>query len=124
MVLGSSIRYDAWLPEAVDFVRKHQDELNRKPLFYFSVSMTMQQDTPSHVQDSLEFLRPVRELAEPIDIGLFAGQLDPAELTGLAEAVVQERGFPGGDWRDWDAIRAGGERVWNLLNQEEVAGGI
>ncbi|MBF6593740.1 MAG: flavodoxin domain-containing protein [Thermaceae bacterium] len=124
VVLGSSIRYNEWLPEAVDFVRQHQDQLRSKPLFYFSLSMTMQQDTPAHVQDSLEFLRPVRELAEPLDIGLFAGQLDPAELTQVAREIVQERGFPVGDWRDWAAIQAWGERVWSLLNQEEVAGGI
>jgi menaquinone-dependent protoporphyrinogen oxidase len=108
VILGSSVRYDEWLPEAVEFVRRFQDELRREPLFYFSVSMTMQQDTPAHVQDSLEFLRPVRDLAEPLDIGLFAGQLDPAELTEVAKKMVQERGFPEGDWRDWEAIRAWG----------------
>lgn len=124
VILGSSVRYDGWLPEAVDFVRKHRGELSAKPLFYFSVSMTMRQDTPEHVQDSLEFLRPVRDLAEPIDIGLFAGQLDPEELTAVAQDIVQGRGFPVGDWRDWEAVRAWGRHVWSLLNQEEVAGGI
>lgn len=124
VIVGSSIRYNEWLPQAVAFVRRYWKELGEKPLFYFSVSMTMQEDTPAHTQAALEFLRPVRELVEPMEIGLFAGQLDEAELTRMAREIVRERGFPAGDWRDWTAIRAWAERVWELLRQSGVVQGL
>src|SRR5512142_2665544 len=41
VVAGSAINGGEWLPEAMDFVRQHRDELNRKPFAAFLVCMTL-----------------------------------------------------------------------------------
>lgn len=124
VILGSSIRENEPLPEALEFVQKHQAELKNLPVFYFVVSLTMQQDTPDHAQTALGYLKPLRRLIEPKEVGLFAGKFDPEALTRTAEQKLQAKGFLEGDWRDWEAIHAWGTRVAELLLQEEVARGI
>jgi len=64
----------------------------------------------------------VRALVEPVDIGLFAGALDKGKLSPVILLMLTKKGFPEGDWRDWDAVRAWGERVWQLLRQEGMSG--
>ncbi|MER3481533.1 MAG: flavodoxin [Meiothermus sp.] len=122
VVLGSAVREEMWLPEAVEFVRQNQEELRKIPLFYYVVAMTLAEDTPEHAQEVLGYLRPVRALVEPVDIGLFAGALDKGKLSPVIRLMLTKKGFPDGDWRDWEAVRAWGERVWERLRQEEVGG--
>jgi len=121
-ILGSAVREEMWLPEAIEFVRRHQEELRKIPVFYYLVSMTLANDTPQRAQEVLGYLRPVRALVEPVDIGLFAGALDKGKLSPVIRLMLTKKGFPEGDWRDWDAVRAWGERVWQLLRQEEMSG--
>lgn len=122
VVLGSAVREEMWLPEAMEFVRHRQEELQKIPVFYYVVAMTLAEDTPEHAQEVLGYLRPVRALVEPVDIGLFAGALDKGKLSPVIRLMLTKKGFPDGDWRDWDAVRAWGERVWELVRQEEVSG--
>ena len=41
VVAGSAIRYDRWLPEAVQFVERHQDDLSQKPFATFLVCLAL-----------------------------------------------------------------------------------
>lgn len=124
VIVGSAIREEGWLPEAVEFVTKFQQQLKTLPVFYYLVSMTMYQDTPNHAQTALRYLRPVRQLVEPVDVGLFAGKFIPEELTQAARQTLANQGFPEGDWRDPAAVLAWGQRVMELLRQESIARGI
>src|SRR5512147_3066162 len=45
--VGSAIRVAKWLPEAVDFVSENRAILQRVPTAYFTVCMTMVEDTPA-----------------------------------------------------------------------------
>jgi menaquinone-dependent protoporphyrinogen oxidase len=83
VILGSAIRMGRWLPEAVDFVKKHQDTLGRVPTAYFVVCLTMKDDTEENRRKALAYLDPVRKQflqVKPVDIGLFAGALDYKKL--------------------------------------------
>jgi len=73
-----------WLPEAVDFVKKHQDTLGRVSTAYSVVSLTRKDDTVENRRKVLAYLDPVRKQApqiNPVDIGLFAGALDYKKLS-------------------------------------------
>ncbi|MEM4721803.1 MAG: flavodoxin domain-containing protein [Candidatus Methanomethylicaceae archaeon] len=91
VIVGSAIREEGWLPEAVEFVAKHQQQLKTIPAFYYLVSITMHQDTPDHTQTALLYLRPVRQLVEPVDVGLFAGNED---FTLTARQTLAARASP------------------------------
>ena len=41
VIVGSAIRKSKWLPEAVQFVRAHQEMLRHKPLAMFTVCITL-----------------------------------------------------------------------------------
>lgn len=66
VIVGSAIREEGWLPEAVELVAKFQQQLKTLPVSYYLVSMTMYQDTPNHAQTALRYLRPVRQMVEPV----------------------------------------------------------
>jgi menaquinone-dependent protoporphyrinogen oxidase len=105
VVVGSAIRMGQWLPEAVQFVKTHRSTLAGIPTAYFLVSGFLREDTPEMRQKVLAFLDPVREILEPISIGLFAGKIDFSKLSWLDRTIAKAVGSPEGDWRDWEAIR-------------------
>jgi menaquinone-dependent protoporphyrinogen oxidase len=118
VVLGSAIRAGRWLPEAMAFVEKHQEALNRVPVAYFIVCLTMREDTEENRSTAAAYLNAVREKApqvRPVDVGLFAGALDSRELPFFMRPIVKAIHAPEGDFRDWDVIRAWAARVPAVL---------
>jgi menaquinone-dependent protoporphyrinogen oxidase len=108
VIVGSAIRMGRWLPEAVDFVKKHRDELSRVPIAYFVVCNTMKDDTPENRKKVLAYLDPVRKAApniEPVDIGLFAGVMDFSKLSFMDKSILKIKGVSEGDFRNWAAIK-------------------
>lgn len=106
VVVGSAIRMGQWLPEATKFVETHQDALNQVPVAYFAVCMTLQEDTEEKRREVAAYLAPVRELAQPVDEGLFAGAMDYGKLSLPFRLIIKAIKVPEGDFRDWDSIRA------------------
>ena len=106
VVLGSAIRIGSWLPEAKKFVENNKQILGQVPTAYFTVCMTLQEDTPETRKEVETFLAPVHAVMEPVDAGYFAGVADFSKLNFLERKMGQWAGMSEGDYRDWDAIRA------------------
>ncbi len=122
VIVGSAIRAGSWLPEAVAFVKQHKSVLEKLPLVYFLVCATLREDTPKHHDEVLAYLKPVRAMLEPLEVGLFAGKLDADHLPFLERMMVKVMRSPQGDWRDWTAIHDwAGEVAGRLELQGEVA---
>lgn len=119
VVLGSAIRIGKLLPEALRFVQQHQQRLNEIPFACFAVCMTMQEDTLENRQIAVDYLAPLRELAEPVSIGLFAGVIAPWKMNLIEKLIVKLVRVPEGDHRDWAAIRAWAEQLIPLLQGQE-----
>jgi menaquinone-dependent protoporphyrinogen oxidase len=108
VILGSAIRMGKWLPETVEFLKKHQDALSRVPVAYFVVCLTMKDDTADNRRTALAFLDPVRKQVpqvKPVDIGLFAGAVDFNKLSFVYSLILKVKGAPEGDFRNWETIR-------------------
>ena len=108
VILGSAIRMGKWLPETVEFLKKHQDALSRVPVAYFVVCLTMKDDTADNRRKALAFLDPVRKQVpqvKPVDIGLFAGAVDFKKLSFVYSLMLKVKGAPEGDFRNWETIR-------------------
>ncbi|MCB9104098.1 MAG: pentapeptide repeat-containing protein [Anaerolineales bacterium] len=104
LVLGSSIRAGRWLPEAFNFLKTHQAELQHIPVAYFTTCLTMVSDTQDSRQTVLDYMEPVQKAApqiKPVGLGLFAGALDPTRQPIMPSGHTVQ-----GDYRNWDAIRA------------------
>jgi menaquinone-dependent protoporphyrinogen oxidase len=112
VVAGSSVRSKAWLPEATQFIRAHQDELKRKPFAAFLVCMTLAmpggENYRSHVSTWLD---PVRALVRPASVGLFAGGLDINKIESFKDRLMFRVSVMFGVWK------AGDHRNWGAINE-------
>ena len=121
VVAGSAVNGGAWLPEAMQFVRRHQAELKRKPFAAFLVCMTLTmkngEQYRSHVSSWLD---PVRALVRPVSEGLFAGGLDIRKTPSFSDRLkfrlsVLFGVWKEGDHRDWNAIQKWAVELQPLL---------
>lgn len=121
VVAGSAINGGAWLPEAMQFVRRHQAELKRKPFASFLVCMTLtMKNGGQHRSHVASWLDPVRRLVSPVSEGLFAGGLDIRKISSFSDRLkfrlsVLFGVWKEGDHRDWDAIRKWAVEIKPLL---------
>ena len=120
VIVGSAIRAGGWLPEAIEFVKQHKSDLEKLPLIYFLVCATMREDTPKHHDEVLAYLKPVRAVLEPLEIGLFAGKLDATKLGLFAKLVVKSMRSEQGDWRDWEAVHDWAGKIYDHLKHNNV----
>jgi menaquinone-dependent protoporphyrinogen oxidase len=111
VVVGSGIRVGKWLPEAVQFVERYQEALSRVPVAYFLVCLTLKEDTEENRRTVAAYLDPVRDLVQPVDVGLFAGAMDYAKLPFIFRLMMKAMKSPEGDFRDWEAIRDWADQV-------------
>ncbi len=103
--VGSAIRVAKWLPEAANFVSENRAILKRVPTAYFTVCMTLSEDTPANRAKAAGFIEPVRTLLAPAAEGYFAGKVDPQRLSFIDNTLLKAKGTPVGDFRNWDKIR-------------------
>jgi menaquinone-dependent protoporphyrinogen oxidase len=121
VIVGSAIRKSKWLPEALQFVRTHQETLRHKPFAMFSVCITLAMSNSEQYRGAVAgWTASVRALVRPPSEGLFAGLLDfdklPFSLDALKlRATVAAGFFPRGDHRDWSAIHAWAESLKPML---------
>ncbi len=103
--VGSAIRAGKWLREAAGFVSKNRAILQGIPTSYFTVCMTMKDDTPANRAKAAGFIDPVRAALAPAAEGYFAGKVDPKRLSFIESTMLKAKNVPEGDFRDWDKIR-------------------
>jgi menaquinone-dependent protoporphyrinogen oxidase len=121
VVAGSAIRAAKWLPEAMQFIRKHQETLRHKPFAMFTVCITLAMANAEQYRPTVAgWVAPVRALVKPLSEGLFAGLLDFNKLPINGETLKLRLSvafgiFPRGDHRDWNAIRAWAESLKPIL---------
>ncbi len=109
VVVGSAIFRGKWMPEAVNFVKANSEILRQIPVAYFLVCMTMHQPTEENRRKALSFFDPVLQTipqVKPFAIVPFAGAMHYSNLSWLNKEIIQSKGVPEGDYRDWEAIRA------------------
>ncbi len=114
-VIGSAIRRGSVLPEIRRFVKARRAELQRIPVAYFVVCMTLSRNTPETRAQADRFLDPLRSEVTPAEVGLFAGKMDYSKLDTGSKLMAKLVGVPAGDFRDWQVIEAWSRRVGSQL---------
>ncbi|MHB0856160.1 MAG: flavodoxin domain-containing protein [Anaerolineae bacterium] len=119
VVAGSAIHGGKWLPEAMAFVQEHQSALGRMPTATFLVCGMLASTTTPYRNQVADWLQPVRSLVKPVAEGCFAGAIlfkNYGLFEGLGMRIFAATiKVKGGDYRDWDAIRAWAESTRPLL---------
>ncbi len=122
VVLGTAIRLGKPLPEAVRFAQWHRGALGERPVAYFALCGTMQDDTPANRARMEKCLAVLRQVKAPVSEGLFAGALVCAKLDPPLRWHFRHNRVPEGDWRDWPRIRAWARETGELLRPRVEAG--
>ena len=121
VIVGSAIRAGQWLSEAVRFVKTHKEALATRKTAFFTLCMTLQQDTPEHRETVAAYLKPVREILEPDTIEFFAGKMDYRRLALAPRLIVKRMKVPEGDFRNWHAIGAWADALCKQMKARGVA---
>jgi menaquinone-dependent protoporphyrinogen oxidase len=111
VLVGSAIRAGHWLGDASDFVKAHRDALAARETAFFTLCMTLHEDTPANREKVAGYLKPVREVVEPDWIEFFAGKMDYGRLAFGPRLIVKAMKVPEGDFRNWDAIGSWADRL-------------
>jgi menaquinone-dependent protoporphyrinogen oxidase len=110
VVVGSAIQGKQWLPEAMDFIKLHQQALMKLPTAAFLVCMTLTMRDGQYRPEVMKWLDPVRHIIKPVSEGYFAGRLETSRIPSIQDRLkfrvsVALGAFSEGDHRDWNAIR-------------------
>ncbi|HXK10034.1 MAG TPA: flavodoxin domain-containing protein [Vicinamibacteria bacterium] len=111
VVVGSAIRAGHWLGEASGFVKTHREALVARKTAFFTLCMTLQQDTPANREKVAAYLKPMRQVLEPDWIEFFAGKMEYRRLALGPRLIVKAMKVPEGDFRDWNAIGSWADRL-------------
>ena len=118
VVVGSAARIGKINGDAFKFVKKHREALERIPLAYFVVCLTMKEDTEEHRATVSTYLQPLREQVAPVDEGLFAGALELDKLGAIAKLAMSKMKAPEGDFRDFEAVKSWARELLPKLVRE------
>jgi menaquinone-dependent protoporphyrinogen oxidase len=78
------------------------------PVAYFIVCMSVRDDTEegrAQVAFYVDQMRARAPQVQPVDVGLFAGKVDPETLPLPSRLIVKALKSEEGDFRDWETIR-------------------
>ena len=117
VVMGSSIRFGRWLPEAIDFLDVFGTTLSDRPTAFFTTCLTMREKTADAYELATTYWSPILSYVpgvEPIGLGLFAGSLG----AHLAQHAAYDNLTPYGDYRDWEEIQSWSEEIYPHLLEE------
>ena len=121
VVVGSGIRNGRVYRATLTFLKQHQAALSQVPVAYFIVCMSVRDETEEGRTLLTFYENQMRSRApqvQPVDVGFFAGKVDPETLPLLSRLIVKALKSEEGDFRDWDAIRGWASSVAPVLLTE------
>lgn len=126
VVIGSAIQYDAWMPEARNFVTANQNILKKMPVAYFFTCLTLSRQNKKTERQVMEYSAKLHALAprvKPVEIGQFAGAVDYSKMSFFLRVTLgiflTIMGVKEGDYRDWKAIRTWAGNIDHKLVQTQ-----
>lgn len=126
VIAGSAIQAGKWLPEALQFVEKHKEVLNKKPVAIFAVCMTLAMAKGETYRPTVsEWLQPVSNMIKPVSEGLFAGALNISKIPSFSDRFKFRTSVLFGTWkvgdhRDWGAIQTWAKDLKNHFQQLNI----
>ncbi|OQB24472.1 MAG: Protoporphyrinogen IX dehydrogenase (menaquinone) [Firmicutes bacterium ADurb.Bin182] len=113
IILGSSVYYGLWHRNAVQFLKKNTEVLEKLPVWLFISGPTGPEDPVEHMDGQFypKNLQPVIDRIHPRAITCFGGKLIINELSSFEKWIIKNVKAPEGDYRDWQAIASFAESI-------------
>lgn len=108
VILGSGIYAGMWRREAAKYLRTHEAELAKKPVWLFSSGPTGEGEIDKLLQGWRfpKGLQPVADRIRPRGAIVFHGAFDEAQAGFFEKWIMKKVKAPSGDFRDWQAIES------------------
>lgn len=115
VVVGSAVHNQAWLPPALLFFSRHGPELEKRPVWAFSVGMADGLPKPFRRRGAaLQQERLAGVLSAAVALRghkLFSGVFTAAQMPGPLRLLFRIVGGRFGDLRDWEAVNAWADQI-------------
>lgn len=86
------------------FVGKHRTPLLDRPVAAFAVGMAPVGEDVEGVREEMKRFHDALDPVRPAASIMFAGRLDPEQLSFIQQKIIEKVNAPTGDHRDWKAI--------------------
>ncbi len=103
VLLGSAVQHGNWLPEALDYVKTHQQALAKAPVALFSVHITNQGNDAESRAIRETFSDAVKPYVQPVTEVFFAGRFNRQGAALMMPRWIAPF-IPTIDLRKWDLI--------------------
>ena len=119
-VIGSAIYVGSWMAEAVSFVEENATALSQRPVWLFSIGPLDRQGGLLAKADWPE-AKEVDDLQNAVsarDHRMFAGAIQPDELSFMVRLFFRLSGGRYGDFRKWDEIDGWANEIADQLTDQ------
>lgn len=106
VVIGAPVYMDSIDHEVIKFVARSREGLENKPVAAFVTGMSVVHNPPGMEERMLQKLHKSLDPVRPVTMAVFAGKLDPSQLSFFWKTMIGFLKVPAGDFRDWTAIAA------------------
>lgn len=116
VLIGSAIRMGNWLPEAVEFIKKNQAQLNALPTALFTVHILNTGEDEQSKTNRQAYMNNVHLLLKPVEEVFFTGKMELKRLSFGDRLIAKAVKAVDADRRDWDKVRDWAKSV-PLINE-------
>jgi menaquinone-dependent protoporphyrinogen oxidase len=106
VVIGGPMYMGRIVGDAAKFVKRHRDALAKLPVAGFVVGLAPASNDPEGMEWTKKALHAALDPLQPVAETIFAGRLDPSQLSWFQGWITKKVKSPVGDFRDWTAIAA------------------
>lgn len=119
VIVGSGVYVGSWLKRAARYVDAHAAALRQRPVWLFGVG-PLGAENPQPAEEPEQ----ARKLVEHVGARAYAtltGAMDRDRLSLVDRMIARAVKAPGGDFRDWGAIRTFAHGVADALEADAAA---
>lgn len=120
VVLGAGVYAGMWRREAAKYLKAHEAELARIPVWLFSSGPTGADDMEK-LLSGWKFpagLQAVAERIRPREIVVFRGAFDEGQASMFERWIMKKVKAASGDFRDWPAIESWARGIAGALKEK------
>lgn len=119
VILGSAVYMGLWRKPAAKYLKDHEAELAKRPLWLFSSGPTGTGELGSLLKgwSFPNRLRPIADRVKPKGVIVFRGSFDCGKASFFERWIINKVKAPIGDFRDWPAIESWARDIAETLRE-------
>ncbi|ACL16994.1 flavodoxin domain-containing protein [Methanosphaerula palustris] len=122
VIIGAPLYMGRMVRDVGKFVGHHREQLVALPVAAFAVGIAPVSKEAGSVEYGMKKLHSSLTPLKPVATTLFAGRLDPTQMSFISRKMMEMAKIPSGDFRDWNAIASWAQTLPGLLRVGSITG--